>query len=205
MGWEDHDWVSEVRTPGRDDRLFRRYRSAIPPVIAAEPVALDSGTAEAAAQATAAIARLDTESAFDISALGALLIRSESVASSVLIGAVRPKSLAGRVAANVSALQRSLDIAFDDSITAATFADIHRVLMLADDHLAAEAGVYRIEQNWIGGSDYTPRNAVFVPPAPERVSGLVDDLARFVVRTDLPAVVQAGIARRAVRDYSPVR
>lgn len=217
VGWEDREWVHRVRPPSRSDRLFRTFQSAVPPPIADEQVTLESMTVDAISAAAAAVARLDTESVFDITALGGLLIRSESVASSkierlrvsqrdlarALIGATPARSLAGRVAANVRALQRALDAAFDASITSATFAGIHRVLMLADDHLSAEAGVYRTEQNWIGGSDFTPRDAMFVPPKPELVAGLVDDLARFTTRPDLPAVVQAGIAHAQFETIHP--
>lgn len=217
VGWEDREWVHQVRPPSRSDRLFQTFQSAVPPPIADEQVTLESMTVDAISAAAAAVARLDTESVFDITALGGLLIRSESVASSkierlrvsqrdlarALIGATPARSLAGRVAANVRALQRALDVAFDASITSATFAGIHRVLMLADDHLSAEAGVYRTEQNWIGGSDFTPRDAMFVPPKPELVAGLVDDLARFTTRPDLPAVVQAGIAHAQFETIHP--
>jgi len=31
-------------------------------------------------------------------------------------------------------------------------------------------------QNWVGGSDHSPRGALHVPPVPERVEELMDDL-----------------------------
>jgi Fic family protein len=160
---------------------------------------------------------LDAKPTFDMTALGGLLLRSESVASSkierldvsqrdlarALIGAARPKSIAGRVAANVRALQRAVALAGDAEVTRETFTEIHRVLMEPDEYNAQEAGVIRSEQNWIGGSDYTPRDAMFVPPKPELVPALLDDLAAFMSRSDMAAVVQAAVAHAQFETIHP--
>jgi hypothetical protein len=37
-------------------------------------------------------------------------------------------------------------------------------------------GRFREQQNWISGSAYNPCSAAFVPPPPELVEGLIDDL-----------------------------
>lgn len=39
-----------------------------------------------------------------------------------------------------------------------------------------------------------PHDAAFVPPPPELVPGLVDDLCEFCNRADVPVAIQAGIA-----------
>ena len=49
-------------------------------------------------------------------------------------------------------------------------------------------------QNWIGGGDYSPRDALHVPPAPESVPELMDDLIEYLNRDDVPMMVQAAIA-----------
>ena len=206
-----------TRPPGAADRLFRDYESAIPSRISTRAAVLSPDAANAVADANAKIAVLDASSVFDITALGGLLLRSESVASSkierldvsqrdvarALIGAARPKSLAARVAGNVRALQRALSAADETTISRATFRAIHEVLMREDEHGAAEAGVVRSDQNWIGGSDYTPRGAVFVPPQPELLNALLDDLAAFMVRTDLNPIVQAAIAHAQFETIHP--
>lgn len=56
------------------------------------------------------------------------------------------------------------------------------------------AGRLRYLQNWIGGSDYTPRAALYVPPPPDTVPGYKSDLIDFVGRDDLPALLQAAVA-----------
>jgi Fic family protein len=220
-GWpateaEDRVWTSADRPPNRADRLFRDYQSAVPPSIRDRPAHLSPTVSGMVAEATAAIAVLNATRAFDTTALGGLLLRSESVASSkierldvsqrdlarALIGAARPKSIAGRVAANVRALQRAVALAGDE-ITRATFTEIHRVLMEPDEFNAQEAGVIRTEQNWIGGSDSTPRDAMFIPPKPELVLGLLDDLAAFINRADMAALVQAAIAHAQFETVHP--
>lgn len=50
----------------------------------------------------------------------------------------------------------------------------------------------RRAQNWIGGS--RPANAVFVPPPPKALSGLLTDFERYVYADDdLPRLVRAGL------------
>lgn len=66
-----------------------------------------------------------------------------------------------------------------------------------------DAGSFRTLQNWIGGSDYSPREALHVPPAPERVAQLMQDLERFVARTDLPALAQAALAHAQFESIHP--
>jgi Fic family protein len=55
-------------------------------------------------------------------------------------------------------------------------------------------GRIRATQNWIGGNDYNPCGADFVPPPPERVPELLDDLAAFMNTDRYPPLVQAALA-----------
>jgi len=63
--------------------------------------------------------------------------------------------------------------------------------------------VIRSEQNWIGGAASSPRDAEFVPPPPELVPDLLDDLCAFCNREDVPASVQAGIAHAQFETIHP--
>ena len=58
-------------------------------------------------------------------------------------------------------------------------------------------------QNWIGGSGYNPCSAVFVPPPPEAVPGLLDDLIAFCNDDGLPALAQAAIAHTQFETIHP--
>jgi Fic family protein len=80
--------------------------------------------------------------------------------------------------------------------------DFHRRL-LTGTRLEAHGGCIRSEQNWIGGSDYNPCSAVFVPPPPETVRDLLEDLCRFCNEDSLPAVAQAAIAHAQFETIHP--
>ncbi|WP_231637147.1 Fic family protein [Microbacterium sp. No. 7] len=75
--------------------------------------------------------------------------------------------------------------------------------MADDPGEAAYAGRVRDMQNWIGGSDHSPRDALFVPPPPEIVGSLLDDLLSWVARDDMPALVQATIAHAQFESIHP--
>jgi Fic family protein len=61
----------------------------------------------------------------------------------------------------------------------------------------------RTTQNWIGGSGYNPCSAAFVPPPPEAVGDLLDDLLDYVNGDDHPALVQAAIAHAQFETIHP--
>lgn len=86
-----------------------------------------------------------------------------------------------------------------DAITVELLLEMHRRLM-ARTRFEEYGGRFRTEQNWIGGSDYNPCNAAFVPPPPEYVEGLVDDLIVFANDESLSPVAQAGRVARAPRE-----
>ena len=68
----------------------------------------------------------------------------------------------------------------------------HNTLMAHD--LRARPGSFRDTQNWIGGDVYGPNRATFVPPPPEAVPGLLDDLVDYAVTTlDHPIVKAAAL------------
>ena len=80
--------------------------------------------------------------------------------------------------------------------------EAHRRL-LAGTRLAEHGGRIRTVQNWIGGSDYNPCAAAFVPPPHEQVGELLSDLAGFCNDDALPAVAQAAIAHAQFETIHP--
>jgi Fic family protein len=58
-------------------------------------------------------------------------------------------------------------------------------------------------QNWIGGSDFNPCSAAFVPPPPEHVESLLEDLCAFCNSGSLPAIAQAAIAHAQFETIHP--
>jgi Fic family protein len=58
-------------------------------------------------------------------------------------------------------------------------------------------------QNWIGGSNHSPRNALYVPPPPDTVKEYVDDLVRFTNRNGIPVLAQAPVAHAQFESIHP--
>jgi Fic family protein len=70
--------------------------------------------------------------------------------------------------------------------------ETHRRLMGGARGASRQPGEIRRSQNWIGGS--RPGNAVYVPPPPDKVAGLLGDLERYIHAEDaLPPLVRAGL------------
>jgi Fic family protein len=87
-------------------------------------------------------------------------------------------------------------------ITVEYLLEAHRRLT-AGTRLEQYGGHIRTEQNWIGGSDYNPCSASFVPPPPEEVEELLADLAAFCNTDSLPAVAQAALAHAQFETIHP--
>ncbi len=71
-------------------------------------------------------------------------------------------------------------------------AEIHCTLF-SDYDRDGIGGVWRQEQNWIGGSNYGPKNATYVPPPPGLMMERIHDLIEFANRDDIQPVAQAAI------------
>ena len=173
--------------------------------------------------AEVAIARLDVEASalIETEALARILLRAESVASSRIegleVGAgrlLRAEAMrelggyvkditASEVLANIDAMRFALD-EFDsgEKIALERLLEVHRRL-LRGTWLQEHAGVVRTEQNWIGGSGHNPCSAAFVPPPPEHVPSLLEDLCVFCNEDSLPAVAQAAIAHAQFETIHP--
>lgn len=172
--------------------------------------------ARACEAATIAVATLDAGRGRHLAPLADFLLRSESVASSkieqidagwrafgrALAGSKSTPEGRSQLAA-VKALISMVDAAGLGPITADGVLTAHRLLMAPDYSAAREAGALRDVQNWIGGSDYSPIDAMFVPPPPGLVPDLVDDLMVFVARDDLPITAQAAIAHAQFESIHP--
>lgn len=195
---------------GRSARRGFAFHAYVPTPIADEDFPLSSHIAAAAGNAEQATRQLNEDRPGDLNleALARHLLRAESVASSRIEGlllshrrlakaAFSPDvndMTARSVLANIRALERALQLAgAHRDLKREHLIEVHRTLLegTRDEHLG---GVIRNEQSWIGGDATSPRNAEFIPPPPEFILDLVDDLCTFLSREDLPAVVQAGIA-----------
>lgn len=218
-------WHAEVAGSGlpRRDRRSCDYSAYIPDPLVGKAFTLDGDVAADVADAEAAIARLNAQASalVDTEALARILLRAEAVASSRIegleIGARRllhaeagrsmrqPSSdvTAIEVLGNIDAMLHGLEcVGPGDEITVELLLEIHRRL-LAGTLLEEHGGSFRSVQNWIGGSDYNPCSADFVPPPPELVEGLMHDLVAFCNGEDLPPVAQAAVAHAQFETIHP--
>jgi Fic family protein len=196
--------------------MFLEYEAAVPPNIAARMPHLGPAAVNALADATSAIATLDSQAVLNMRPLWTQLLRSESVASSKIeriytkqaelaaaLAGSRATKAARDVAAHVAAIEQLVQSAAEKWLDLNALAEAHRALLGADPVEGPFAGRFRDVQNWIGGSDETPRAADFVPPAPSRVEPLMRDLMHFTAREDMPALVQAAVAHAQFETIHP--
>jgi Fic family protein len=221
----NRSWESRIAGNGasRRDRRSCDYQAYVPDPLRGRRFVLGGDVAADAADAEAAITRLNAEATalVDTEALARILLRAESVASSRIEGleigtrrllradAIRSlhqqstDMTASDVLANIDAMLYGVErVGVADQITVDVLLEIHRRL-LAGTRLESEAGSFRQVQNWIGGSDYNPCSADYVPPPPEVVPDLMDDLCAFCNSDDLPAVAQAAIAHAQFETIHP--
>ncbi len=220
---EQRRWPGEASGRTRRDRRPCDYAVYWPDAVADRSFVIDGDVATDVADAEAALVHLDAS----VSALGStealarLLLRAECVASSRIegleVGARRllradaARTLgdsvsdvtAAEVLANIDAMSWGLGAAEpDEEITLERLLETHRRLM-AGTRLAERGGRIRTQQNWIGGGDFNPCSAAFVPPPPEAVPGLLDDLMAFCNQDMLPALAQAAIAHAQFETIHP--
>lgn len=159
-----------------------------------------------------AISRLDAQHSHTLIPLSYLLLRSESIASSKIESEEAPiddfvRTLHGvksnSSATAMAAATGALDLLTSGTISADSVSRAHRLLLGHDLSEAHFAGRHRPMQNWIGGSDHSPRGALYVPPPPESVPPLMDDLLAFARRENIPAIAQAAVAHSQLEAIHP--
>lgn len=217
LPWEpSHDAVPMSRS--RRASIRRTYKAAIPPIISANSLTIDSSALAASDDARAEISRFDAELSgmlpgVEIAPLASILLRTESASSSQIenittgarslalaeLGLAKLGSNAELVAANVEAMKQALSVA--DPITPEWMLRIHQALMARQEQ--ANPGHFRTVQVWIGSSGVSPHSATFVPPHHSRVNAAIKDLCAFIARTDIPLMTQVAIAHAQFETIHP--
>ncbi|WP_026820626.1 Fic family protein [Arthrobacter castelli] len=196
----------------RRDRQPGAFQAYVPDELGDKLPPLGEEAQQAAEDALRVLTRADERVGANGQYLNHLLIRSESISSSWIEGnRVTPKKLAvaellqqgSRLALDVVANVR----ATEESIT--ELADLNRIVTSADiEHLqhVIESSLghgLRTEQNWVGGSGWSPLRSDFVPPPESEVGRLVEDLAQFISATEGNPVVRAAIAHAQFETIHP--
>ena len=219
---EERFWDSgrrESREPRPGDARSQIFGAFVPHPIAGWSPLLDSRTWQQAraAEDTAAAGCAAANS----EALGRahwLLVRLESVASSLIEGVrSHPRSLAvaeaqlalGRtqpepdeleVITNIAATEHALRIGSSTQpVTVADVCAIHRTLM-GDTPITGEV---RHAQNWIGTRYSSPLSAHYVPPPPQRVPHLLEDVVASIHEAGHPPLVHAAMVHAQFEAIHP--
>jgi Fic family protein len=207
----------------RRDRRGCEYEAYAPDRLVGGEISLSGPTTADVVDAERAVERLnqETRSLVGSEAVARLLLRAEAVASSKIegfevgggrllkaqvataLGSDAADVTATEVLNNIEAMRWAVDsLAEVEHLAVDHLLGIHEHL-LAGTRLEEYGGRLREEQNWIGGSSYNPCSAAFVPPPPERVADLLEDLCEFCNGDELPAIAQAALAHAQFETIHP--
>ena len=205
------------------DRRGGAYRPYLPDPLAGWNPLMPADLAGDLARAEAAVRSINDTSSdqFALEGLARFLLRAESVASSwiegLAVGARRlaraeialdfgrdaGDRLAEEIVGNVVAMQAAVRLG--DAATLfgrEELLSLHRALM-SKSPTPQIAGTFRMEQNWIGGSWHNPCSAAYVPPPPEHLDPLVEDLLDYVNGTLHSPLLQAAVVHAQFETLHP--
>lgn len=212
MWWEPADGLVAR------DRRGGRYHAYTPDFLCTRPLTLPQELSEKASRAERAIRNLSTgPGAQRLGGIARFLLRSEAIASSMIEGIspspgqvalaelaqdedVRGFSDQARlVANNITVLRRaSQDLVDADLVTVDDIVTLHSALLPDDRHHGL-----REVQNWIGGSNWNPLDAEFVPPTSDQVHPLMADLVSYLNGSAHGPLIQAGILHAQFETIHP--
>src|SRR3954468_11256735 len=213
-------WPPSLTPPRARHRRSGRFHPCLPDLLMSRPLVVDAGLGAKAALVERSVRSLVSgPGARTLEGLARFLLRSEAIASSRIEGLqVSPQQVAlaefaqvegGQVrgfsenarlvANNIMALQQAAtSLATATAVTAAGIEDLQRALLSGHEPLGL-----RSTQNWIGGSDWHPLDAEFVPPPGDRVPALMADLADYMNSAIHGPLVQAALVHAQFETIHP--
>lgn len=213
-------WEVSFDTPTRSGNRGGRYDAYLPDALSDRSLRLPPELAAQAYRVETEVRRLvETPGAPCLEGLARFLLRSEAIASSKIEGLqVSPQQIAlaelaqteesvrrgftataQLVANNITALREAVTTLADAHVVTVDGVDnLHRAL-LPDE---PQQGL-RTAQNWIGGSDWHPIDADFVPPPPQHVSRLMNDLCDYINSGVHAALIQAALVHAQFETIHP--
>ena len=196
------------------------YETFIPDPLQHKDFALPSDVAATLSEVERKVLALDGMPPTTMASLSRLLLRTESIASSKVEGMqadaralalAEAQRRAGRsvgrqvseIIANIDAMEEAVQRTADARrLSPNDLLEIHAILM-ERDVTGRSAGKLRDSQNWIGGNDYNPCGADYVPPPPEAVGDLLANLCEFSDSEEAPPLLQAAIAHAQFETIHP--
>ena len=216
-------WKPNFGGLSRRDRTGGFYQSYLPDPLGGWGLSLPGDLAADIADAESAVQNLNASGITHTSleGLARVLLRAEAVASSRIEGlAAGPRRLlraevlldqgephsdhrAAEIIGNIRAMGAAIDFGtVQGDFTLENLLAMH--CLIKEHSLRPDlGGALRTSQNWIGGSNYNPLRAALVPPPPEHVTELMDDLVHYLNGDDHSPLVQAGITHAQFETIHP--
>ncbi|MEV0985172.1 MULTISPECIES: Fic family protein [unclassified Brevibacterium] len=217
--WESAEWVAaETSGISRRDRKTGSFRTYLPDTLVGMPLVLGREVDARVAEAEQAVRRLDRRAGADLAGVSRYLLRSEAIASSRIEGiAPNPRNVALAelgLSEDVSGISEQAQLVANNMtiVKSATTALVAAPTVQIDDVVSLQRALLpdahrmhgvRTRQNWIGGSGRHPLDADFVPPAPQRVHGLLDDWVTYLNGAAHSPVIQAALVHAQFETIHP--
>lgn len=219
--WEPQFWQSSIESGlSRRERRSGHYSTYLPDPLMGRHFP-PSPELDAALHAAETAIRTLSDPALqrNMAGISRFLLRSEAIASSQIEGITpnarnvalaeladeQGENLRGitdqarLVARNMTTVKASIaTLAEREIVTTADLEKAHQSLIDAP-----ELHGIRTRQNWIGGSSYHPLDADFVPPSPEHVRSLMDDLCSYLSGATHSPVLQAALIHAQFETIHP--
>jgi Fic family protein len=214
-------WPSDpVRDAPPRHRRACQYHVHLPDYLGAMDLRLDGTLSGLVSDAEQALLTLNNDGGTTLGPLARLLLRTESIASSKVEGMqmgvrelaraeakAESGSATGATAIEVLANIDAMVLAVESAAEGTRFANeeiraIHRRLLERTTHRQI-AGAFRTTQNWIGGNDYTPCGADFVPPPADALVPLLTDLCDVINGDLFSPLVQAALVHAQFETLHP--
>lgn len=194
------------------------YQRYIPDSIDGLALAIDGDLSRRVTGVDRSVRALNGRGAESLAGIARFLLRSEAIASSRIEGiapsaqqvalaelgqseTVRGVSEHARlVANNMTVVRRSTtELVGVETLTVDHIVELHQSLLPDQPR---QHGL-RMVQNWIGGSDWSPMGADFVPPDHERVPALMADLVDYMNGAAHAPLIQAAVVHAQFETIHP--
>ena len=115
-----------------------------------------------------------------------------------------PEDDAAEVLRYVKAVDEGIRrIHLGEKISLSMLLDLHRILLSTGRGSDKDPGLIRTKPNWIG--EKTPDRALFVPPPPENIDMLLEDLVEYWTKSKDHTLVKAALAHVQFETIHPFR
>lgn len=214
-----HYWENQhVSGLPRGDRRSGEFRTYTPSPLADIRLAISTQTDRALAEAERAVRELNRSTHKDLGLVARFLLRSEAIASSYIEGiAPSPRNVALAELGQYEDVRGLSDAAQDvarnmtivreaaDALAEQEWSEVADLTSLQTSLLPHETELQgvRTTQNWIGGSRYHPLDAAHVPPPPDEVPGLLEDLVGYMNGASHSAIIQAALVHAQFETIHP--